>query len=68
MRASEPKTEIPIGSLNSSGSKTNRTRRIKVSKLEASGHAVSALKNKLRRFQHFLFFTVVYLFQQITLW
>ena len=46
IRVSEPKTETPIGSLNSSSSKTNRTRGIKVSNLEASGHAVSALKNK----------------------
>ena len=45
IRVSEPKPEMPVGGLNSSGSKTNRTRRIKVSNLEASGHAVSAPKN-----------------------
>ena len=42
----QPKNEIPILGLNSSPSKTNRTRGIKVSNLEASGHALSALKNK----------------------
>ena len=56
IRVSEPKTETPIGGLNSSSSKTKRTRGIKVSNLEASGHALSALKNKLRRFRHCLFF------------
>ena len=69
---------MPIGGLNSSGSKTNRRRRIKVSNLEASGHAVSAPKNKLRQFRHFFFFIYlcaylfiylfIYLFKQITLW
>ena len=44
---SEPKTELPIGSSNSSSSKTNRTRKTKVSNLKASGHAVAAPKNKL---------------------
>ena len=52
---SEPKTETPIIGLNSSSSKTNRTRGIKVSNLEVSGHALSALKNNLRRFGHFFF-------------
>ena len=46
MRVSEPKNEMPIVGLNSSSSKTNSTRRIKVSNLEASEHALSALKNK----------------------
>ena len=46
-RISEPKTDIPIEGLNSSSSKTNRRRRIKVSNLEASGHAVSAPEIKL---------------------
>ena len=43
----QAKNEMPNLALNSSSSKTNRTRGIKVSNLEASGHAVSALKNKL---------------------
>ena len=47
IRVSEQKTETPIGGLNSSSSKTNRTKEIKLSNLEASGYAVSALKNKL---------------------
>ena len=55
MRVSEPKTEMPIVGLNSSSSKTNRTSGIEVSNLEASGQAVSAPKNKLWRFRHFLF-------------
>ena len=55
MRVSEPKTETPLGGLSSSSSKTNGTRGIKVSNLEASGHAVLALKNKLRQFRHFFF-------------
>ena len=42
IRVFEPKTETPIRGLNSSSSKTNRTRRLKVSNLEASGHAVSS--------------------------
>ena len=46
IRVSEPKSEMPIVALNSSSSKTNGTRRIKLSNLEASGHALSALKNK----------------------
>ena len=46
IRVSEPKTEMPIVALNSLSSKTNRIRRIKVSNLEAFGHALSALKNK----------------------
>ena len=40
------KKEMPIAALNSSSSKTNGTRGIKVLNLEASGHALSALKNK----------------------
>ena len=52
---SEPKTETPIEGLNSSSSKTICTRGIKLSNLEASGHAVSALKNKLWQFRHFFF-------------
>ena len=47
IQVSERKNEMPILGLNSSSSKTNGTRRIKVSNLEASGHALSALKNKL---------------------
>ena len=47
IQISEPKTEMPIVALNSSSSKTNPTRGIKVSNLEASGHALLALKNKL---------------------
>ena len=43
----DPKTELLIVGLNSSSSKTNCTIGIKVSNLEASGQAVSALKNKL---------------------
>ena len=46
IRVSEPKTEMPIVGLNSFSSKTNGTGRIKLSNLEASGHALSALKNK----------------------
>ena len=53
IRVSESKTEMSILGLNSSSSKTNRTRGIKVSNLEASGHALSALKNKPWRFRHF---------------
>ena len=47
IRVSEPKNERPIVGLNSSSSKTNGTRRIKVMNLEASVDALSALKNKL---------------------
>ena len=66
IRVFELKTEMPIVALNSSSSKTNRTREIKVSKLEASGHALLAVKNKLRRFRHFFFsffisFFIIYL-------
>ena len=42
----EPKNEMPIVGLNSSSLKTNGTRRIRLSNLEAPGHALSALKNK----------------------
>ena len=44
IRVSVPKTEMPIGDLNDFNSKTSRRRRMKVSNLEAPGHAV------LRRF------------------
>ena len=46
IRVSEPKNEMPISGLNSSSSKTSGTRGIKLSNLEASGHAFSAVKNK----------------------
>ena len=46
IRVSKPKNEMLIVRLSSSSSKTNGTRGIKVSNLEASGHALSALKNK----------------------
>ena len=46
IRVSKPKNESPIVGLNSSRSKTNGTRGIKRSNLEAFGHALSALKNK----------------------
>ena len=46
IRVSEPKNEMPIVGLNSSSSKTNGTRGIKLSNLEAPGHALSALKNE----------------------
>ena len=59
IRVFETKTEMPIGGLNSSSSKTNRSSGIKVSNLEAFGQAVSAPKNKLWRFRHFFF---LYLF------
>ena len=47
IQVSEPKNEMQILGLNSSSSKTNGTRGIKLSNLEASGHALSALKNNL---------------------
>ena len=40
----EPKNEMPIVGLNSSSSKTNGTRGIKLSNLEACGHALLAFK------------------------
>ena len=46
IRVSEPKTETPTIGLNNSSSKTNRTRGIELSNLEASAHALLALKNK----------------------
>ena len=55
IRVSEPKNEMPILGLNSSSSKINGTRVIKLSKLEASGHALSALKKKQWRFRYFFF-------------
>ena len=61
IRVSEPKNEMPFLGLNSFSSKTNGTTGIKLSNLEASGHALSALKNKPWRFRHFLF---VYLFSK----
>ena len=65
-RVSESKTEMPIGGLNSSSSKANPTSGIKVSNLEASGQAVSAPKNKLWRFPHFVFLCLF--IKQISLW
>ena len=63
---SEPKTEAPIVGLNSSSSKTNHTRGIKVLNLEASGHAVLALKKLIMTISAHFF---LYLFiTQITLW
>ena len=56
IRVSEPNNEMPIVSLNSVSSKTNRTRGIKLTNLEESGHAFSALKNKPWRFRHFFSF------------
>ena len=47
IRVSEPKNEMLIIALNSSSSKTNDTGGIKLSNLEASGHTLLALKNKL---------------------
>ena len=44
IRVSEPEPEMPVAGLNSSNWKTNRTSTIKVSNLEAPGHAVSAPK------------------------
>ena len=46
IRVSEPKNEMPILGLNSFRSKTNHTKGIKLSNLEAPGHALSALINK----------------------
>ena len=46
IRVFKPKNEMPSLGLNSSCSKTNGTREIKLSNLEASGHAFSPLKNK----------------------
>ena len=40
VRVSEPKTEMPILGLNSSSLKTNRTRGIKLSNLEAFGQDI----------------------------
>ena len=53
IRVSDPKTDMPIGGLNSSSSKNMRT---KVSNSKAPGHAVSAPKIKLWRFRHFFLF------------
>ena len=53
IRISGPKNKMPIGGLNSSSSKTNRTSRIKISNLEAPGLAVLAPKDKLGRFRKF---------------
>ena len=55
IQVSESKNEMPILGLNSSSSKINGTRGIKLSNLEASGHALSAVKNKPWRFRHFFF-------------
>ena len=62
IRVSEPKSEMPIGGLNSSSSKTNRTKRIKISNLEASGHAVSALKKNHDNSDPFFLHIFIYLF------
>ena len=48
IQISEPKTEMPIISLNSSSSITNCTRRIKFSNLKVSVHAVAAPKDSYR--------------------
>ena len=53
---SQPKTEMLVGGLHDSSSKTNRTCRIKVSNLKARGQAVSAPKNKLWYFRPLFFF------------
>ena len=47
IQVSESKTEMPIGDLNRSSSKTIRRNRTEVSNLEALGHAVLASKIKL---------------------
>ena len=46
VRINEPKTDMPIGGLNSFRSKTKRSSRIKFSNSEAPGHAVLAAKIK----------------------
>ena len=61
IRVSLPKTEIPIGGLNSSSSKTKRTSEIKLSNLEASGQTVLALKKLILTIPT-LFFFFIYLF------
>ena len=53
IRVSKPKNKMPIVGLNSSSSKTNRTKGIKLLNLETPGHVLSALKNKPWRFRHF---------------
>ena len=55
IRVSKLKNQMPILGLNSPNSKTNGSRGIKLSNLEGSGHALSALKNKPRRFRYFFF-------------
>ena len=62
IRVFKPKTEMPIGGLNSSGWKTNRLRSIKVLNLKASGHELLASKIIYDDSDTFLFI------KQITLW
>ena len=67
IRDSEPKNEMPIVGLNSSSSKTNGTRGIKLSNLEASGHALSALKINHDDFDTFFYLFIhlfIYLFSK----
>ena len=47
IRVSKPNTKMPIGGLNRSSLKTNHRSAIKVSNLEAPGHALAAPKIKL---------------------
>ena len=61
IRVSEPKTEMLIVDLNSSSSKTNSTKEIKLSNLEASGQAVSALKNNVYDDSNIFFCLFIYL-------
>ena len=56
IRVSEPKTETPIVGFNSSSSKTKRRSGIKVSNLEASGHAVSATEKYIMTIPTLFFF------------
>ena len=61
----EPKNEMLIFCLNSSSSNTNGIRGTKLSSLEASGHALSALKNNLQYDDSDTFSLII---KQITLW
>ena len=47
IRVSKPNTKMPIGGLNRSSLKTNHRSAIKVSNIEAPGHALAAPKIKL---------------------
>ena len=58
IRVSEPKPEMPIEGLNSSSWKTNCSRRITFSNLEAPGNAGSAPKFELRRSDTIFFFFI----------